>query len=186
MEHIYKNASFGEDWFTYPKLYSSFIDHVKDNSIIVEVGCWKGKSTAYLAVEAINSNKNIKIHAVDTWEGSGNEQYHMNDEYVKTNTLYDLFLRNIDPVDSVIIPIRMESLKAAQLYSDNTIDVVFIDANHEYKYVLDDIEAWLPKVKSGGILAGHDYGWEGVKRAVHEKLGNNIFTQEECWIYHKK
>lgn len=185
MEHIYKQSSFGEDWFTYPQLYSWFVNTVPNNSIIVEVGCWKGKSTAYLAVEVINSNKNIKIHAVDTWEGSPNEQIHINDEYVKTNTLYDLFLKNIEPVESVIIPLRMNSIEASKLHSDSSIDIVFIDANHAYEYVIKDIEAWLPKIKPGGILAGHDYGWSGVNRAVHEKFGNNILTQEECWVYKK-
>lgn len=185
MEHIYKHPNFGEDWFTYPELYSQFVNIVPNNSVIVEVGCWKGKSTAYLAVEIINSNKNIKIHAVDTWEGSPNEEYHTKDEYVKSNTLYDLFLNNVKPVESVIIPLKMDSVEASKLYTDNTIDVVFIDANHAYEYVIKDIKAWLPKIKSGGILAGHDYGWTGVNKAVHELLGNNITTQEGCWIYKK-
>jgi hypothetical protein len=61
MEHIYKNLNFGEDWFEYPRLYSFFVSSLPDDSAIVEVGSWKGKSTAYLAVEIINSAKNIKV-----------------------------------------------------------------------------------------------------------------------------
>jgi len=68
MNHIYTQPQFGENWFTYPNLYSRFVQILKDGSTIVEVGSWKGKSTAYLAVEIINSGKNIELHAVDTMQ----------------------------------------------------------------------------------------------------------------------
>jgi hypothetical protein len=46
---------------------------------------------------------------------------------------------------------------------------VYIDANHTHEEVKKDIQAWLPKIKKGGIISGHDYGgWEGVTQAVNE------------------
>ena len=48
-----------------------------------------------------------------------------------------------------------------------------------------DIQAWLPKIKSGGVLAGHDYGWNDVTRAVHEVLNTSVAADpwgEGCWI----
>lgn len=182
MEHIYNQPQFGENWFTYPNLYSRFVRELEDGSKIVEVGCWKGKSIAYLAVEVINSGKDIKIDAVDTWKGTPDEEDHQNDVYVKTNKLYELFLSNISPISQVIRPIRMNSVEASTLYEDNSIDVVFIDAGHLYEDVKSDIIAWKPKIKKGGYLAGHDYLFPSVLKAVNEIFGP-IENSENCWIY---
>jgi hypothetical protein len=185
MNHIYEQPQFGENWFTYPNLYSGFVRFLPENSTIVEVGCWKGKSVSYLAVEVINSGKKISIHAVDTWKGSVNEVYHQSNSDVMNDTLYQLFLSNIEPVKQVITPIRMASVDAAKTYSDESLDVVFIDAGHSYEEVKEDILAWFPKVKRGGYIAGHDYSWcDGVKQAVDEII-KDISVSEGCW-YHKK
>lgn len=63
--------------------------------------------------------------------------------------------------------IRKSSVEAANDISDNSLDAVFVDANHEFKYVLEDLYAWWNKVKSGGVMAGDDYWMSDVKRAVH-------------------
>lgn len=65
------------------------------------------------------------------------------------------------------------SVEVASFLPDNFFDFVFIDANHKYQYVLEDIRAWYPKVRKGGILSGHDYyesesGRMGVVKAVNE------------------
>lgn len=185
MKHIYEQPQFGENWFTFPKLYSYFVNQLQSGSKMVEVGCWKGKSIAYLGVEILNSGKDIKVDAVDTWSEMESEAYHKTDTYVKTNTLYQLFLANISPISKVINPVRMTSLDAAKTYEDNSLDVVFIDACHGYECVKNDITAWLPKVKFGGHLAGHDYSWSAdVKKAVDE-LVRPIHETEGCWVYKK-
>ena len=187
MNHIYDLPEFGENWFSYPNLYKSMVEKFSSGSKFVEVGSWKGKSAAYLAVEIVNSNKNISLDCVDTWVGS-NEDAHTNDFYVKSNTLYELFIKNTSSLSSVINPIRMDSINASKMYKDNSIDFVFIDASHEYDNVKADISAWFPKVKIGGIIAGHDYNgnWEEVVKAVDEFFINKKFlTDEGCWIYEK-
>jgi predicted O-methyltransferase YrrM len=88
-------------------------------------------------------------------------------------------MTNIFPLLGAVTPIRMASVNAAKLFPDNSIDIVFIDACHEYECVKEDINAWLPKIKKGGIISGHDYQWgddkrpEGapVKKAVDEIFG---------------
>lgn len=182
MEHFYKNL--GENWFSYPKLYSSMVDKFNDNSHFVEVGTWKGMSASYMAVEIMNSGKKINFDCVDTWE------YILDTgiDYTKYNDLYDIFLKNIEPVKSVITPIKEISWEAAKLYSDNSLDFVFIDAGHDYDSVIKDIKSWYPKVKIGGVIAGHDYTQPtcGVKKAVDEFFNNkNIKQSEGCWIYEK-
>ncbi len=85
-----------------------------------------------------------------------------------------------------ITPFKITSHQAAELYKDGSLDFVFINGDHSYDIVKKDIELWVPKVKEGGTLAGHDYfNAPDVKKAVHELLGNNVKTYSSCWI-HKK
>ena len=68
-------------------------------------------------------------------------------------------------------PIRLPSVKAARCIEDGELDFVFIDGEHSYETARSDIEAWWPKVSSGGLLMGHDYHRPrspGVCRAVDE------------------
>jgi hypothetical protein len=66
--------------------------------------------------------------------------------------------------------------------------LVFIDADHTYESITSDIQSWLPKVKVGGIISGHDYNHPPVKQAVHELL--NVFgvnnTEGAPWWSMKK
>lgn len=70
--------------------------------------------------------------------------------------------------------LKMNSEDAALLIEDESLDFVFIDADHSYDGVWSDIEAWLPKIRPGGLLSGHDYNnpedvcGPEVKRAVDE------------------
>lgn len=183
INHICQNPEFGEEWFSYPNLYKSVVEKFPSGSKFVEVGSWKGKSSAYMAVEIANSNKNIDFYCVDTWEGSIE---HKNNTEI--SMLYDIFLSNMKPVESYYTPLKMKSLDAVSRFGDHSLDFVFIDGSHEYEDVKEDIKAWLPKVKPGGILAGHDYYIEGtdwfpgVKQAVNEEL-SGFETAEKCWIF---
>ena len=58
MEHFYNNI---KGWFNFDDLYSEMVAKHPSGSHFVEIGCWRGKSTAFMAVEIINSNKDIKF-----------------------------------------------------------------------------------------------------------------------------
>jgi hypothetical protein len=85
--------------------------------------------------------------------------------------------------------IRKSSSNASKEFENESIDIVFIDANHSYESVKNDIDLWLPKVKTGGVLSGHDYSisFFGVIQAVNEKLGtDNIDVKlDATWFYYK-
>lgn len=129
---------------------------------IVEVGSWMGRSTRALA-----DNTPGLIWAVDTWQGSEEHQELLADK--PSNWLYEQFLSNTQDLSN-IEALRMPSLEAAKLLADKKFDMIFIDASHEYVAVKQDIEAWKPLCAPGGLLAGHDYDWDGVKKAVDECL----------------
>jgi hypothetical protein len=162
MEHFYRQIS---GWFSFSKLYDEVVRGAKDGAHFVEVGCWKGRSTAFMAVEIINSKKKIRFDCVDTWLGSTSMQHYPE---VQAGKLYDMFLANIAPVRSHINIIRKPSVEAAVAYGDNSLDFVFIDADHGYQFIKGDLEAWWPKVRVGGIFAGDDFHGKSVHKAVPE------------------
>lgn len=186
MKHFYQESQFGENWFTYPKLYTDMIKEFPNGSKFVEVGAWKGKSAAYMAVELINAEKNIEFYVVDTWEGSSE---HKNNPELQE--LFYIFTENMKPVENYYIPMQMTSLEAATKFEDASLDFVFIDAAHEYEHVKDDLNAWYPKIKKGGILAGHDFyptnpTWGGVHKAVTEVFGTNYtHIDGDCFLIRK-
>lgn len=163
MEHIYKNI---DGWFNFSSLYNDMVNYY-DNATFVEVGCWKGRSAAYMAVEIINSGKNIEFYCVDSWKGDAVGG-------VGKIDVYEEFLQNMQPVIDRIKIIRELSVITSCKFENKSLDFVFIDASHDYESVKQDINAWFPKIKPGGTLAGHDYHIAfGVKKAVDEWGINN-------------
>jgi predicted O-methyltransferase YrrM len=188
MEHFYQKIN---GWFTFSNFYTTAVSQAKSGMHFVEVGTWKGMSAAFMAVEILNSNKHIKFDCVDTWNGS-EEHTDKNSPFYEpllevTDGLYNHCVSNLKPVENVVNLIRLPSLKAVEKYSDGTLDFVFIDAAHDYDNVVADIKAWLPKVKPGGILAGHDINHQPIKNATADTLGevNSIFA-EDVWYYKVK
>lgn len=178
MEHFYQGL--GENWFTYAELYSKMVNTFPDNSHFVEVGVWKGMSAAYMAVEIINSGKNIKFDCVDNWEDTELQKDIPKDMY---DGLYETFLKNIEPVKHIINPIRSLSWDAAKLYEDSSLDFIFLDAGHDYDSIKKDLITWYPKLKPTGIIAGHDYSWDGITKATNEYFkGKQFYQRESSWI----
>jgi predicted O-methyltransferase YrrM len=81
--------------------------------------------------------------------------------------------------------LRMPSCDAAKQFPDGYFDTVFIDANHGFPAMLDDIEAWLPKIADGGVLCGHDYHFTTVKKAVTKKLGTVEIMPGDVWVWRR-
>ena len=79
------------------------------------------------------------------------------------------------------------SLLSVEDYEDGTIDFLFIDDDHNYEHVCMELKLWMPKIKKGGIIAGHDYMVRnkdfGVKQAVDEFFGKeNVTISETSWV----
>lgn len=189
MEHFYYRL--GQDWFTYPNLYKRMVLHFPSGSHFVEVGSWKGRSACYMAVEIHNSGKNILFDCVDTWDGSDEHKDPSLNTYepllLNKDGLYNEFLKNIEPVKHIITPVRLTSVAASSRYVDGSLDFVFIDAAHDYDNVKNDILHWKNKITPGGRIAGHDYDYPDVSRAVHEIFSRaDIEATEGCWVYVNK
>lgn len=187
MNHFFQEL---EGWFgdLDSSMYSKMVEKYPSGSHFVEIGSWQGRSACCMAVEIINSNKDIKFDCIDTWKGS---QEHKADPRVVFDQLYSIFLLNTKPVSHILNPIRMRSCDASKLYEDDSIDFIFVDGDHSYEGVLSDLENWFPKLKLGGTIVGHDYGNEnhpGLKKAADEfsykynismTINQHLFTLEK-------
>lgn len=189
MIHFYQKI---QGWFSYEFLYSHIVNSCETNKkyTFIEIGSWKGRSAAYMAVEIINSSKDIEFYAVDTWNGSEEHLDINNPSYeplLKTpDGLYNHFIENISPVESSVIAIRNTSIEASKLFKDNSVDYIMIDAAHDYENVLLDIKHWYPKLANGGIMSGDDLDWPGVTKAVKEFFGEDFINhQNKIWIKQK-
>jgi len=155
-------------WCNFEDLYLDAVARAQDGDTLVEVGVAFGRSLAFLAREVINSGKRVRIFGIDRWDGTGDGDHADFRAFVKG------MREHAGEEFHYVAPIISDSAKAAERFEDGSLAFVFIDAGHEYESVKADIAAWLPKVKPGGILAGHDYhagDWPGVVRAVHERFG---------------
>lgn len=142
---------------------SDFFILVINFSNIVEIGSYKGKSTIALALGSLQiSSKKRPIYAIDP--------------FVVPPFRY--FKENIEKhgLENMIIPIKKHSEEACDDIPD-TIAAIFIDGNHDYNHVRQDIINYSPKVVQGGILLFHDYSdyFPGVCQAVEEHCNNSSF-----------
>lgn len=185
ISHFYNKI---QGWFSYPTLYTDMVHRFSSGSKFVEVGCWRGTSAAYMCVEIANSTKDIDFYCVDIWHVSPEREI----EEPELKNLYEIFLENLKPVEAYYKPMKLPSVDAAKKFKDESLDFVFIDAGHEYYAVKEDILAWYPKVKKGGILAGHDLyptepTWGDVYKVVEELFPNRYESriEESCFLVRK-
>lgn len=158
VDHFYRDIP---GWFDYLDVYERVVAGLPDGAHIVEVGVYHGQSTAGLCVEIANSGKAIRLDVVDHFNGSEREDWTVPDD------LRARFDANIAPVRHLIRNVHaMKSTEAAALYAPASLDFVWIDAAHDPQSVLEDLEAWWPAVKPGGLFAGHDADWPTVQRAL--------------------
>lgn len=161
-------------------LYGMMVNQATEKSHFVEVGALYGHSSAYMVECMKLANKRFKFDVIDVWDETGVPELKISgdkmlmevigDKYWENrqDKLYIRFLQYMMDSDSIqyITPIRLPSVEASKLYKDGSLDFVFIDAMHTYDGITADITAWMPKIRKGGVLAGHDYDWPEVKRGV--------------------
>lgn len=191
------------EMFTIP--YDQFSEHdenkLRELSLLVEgdmleVGCWTGHSTSILAQRAKDIKKTVIV--VDNFKGNEGTPLQ---EFAKDNAVFNIFSNNMKELGlfNSIELIYKDSDKAHGAIENNSVSLLFVDAGHTYKQVKNDLINYIPKVKDGGIICGHDYESDtydeahvnedyvngkhhGVIKAVNEVLGKVNYQGRMWWI----
>lgn len=136
-----------------------------------EIGVWKGKWSAQLCKD----NPKLHMLCVDLWATY--------DTYDDSRNRADALSAAHQEAVTVLAPyrctiLREASVAAATSVPDGSLDFVYIDANHGEAFVRADLEAWVPKVRRGGIVAGHDYLWRAERPHIQVKAAVDRYVAE--------
>lgn len=157
---------------------------------VCELGCWTGHSTSILA-------RNRKVIVVDNFKGNQGTPL---EEYARDNAVDALFVENMKSMNLLenIQLFSMDSSEAYKYITDSSLALLFIDAGHTYTQVKEDLINYIPKLKTGGMICGHDYESDtyeeahinedyvngkhhGVIKAVNEQLGSVSHEGRMWW-----
>ena len=116
----------------------------------VEVGTFKGEFS-----KTILSQWHGKLYMVDVWNKI--ENYDDKNNHDHTVGIYNECIKNTSEFYERSFMLRMTSEEGSKLFQNNSLDFVYIDANHSYDGFMADLNFWVPKVKPGGLISGHDY-----------------------------
>jgi len=142
----------------------------------VEVGVQAGHNAARILEQCRISN----LYLVDPWAPYVQRDYHWDFSY-----MYPKVVERFKNDDRVTI-IRDTSLNAVRGFQAESLDFVYIDAVHEELPVQEDVEAWYPKIRIGGIISGHDFSqpWPGVVASVltcQRRYDWDLYTRTPDW-----
>jgi len=168
------------------------LEDMSKGGICVELGVWRGEFAQHI-LSILNPQK---LYLVDPWQSQSDEQYNRawyscsQDEINEIHgEVLKRFEKEIETGQVEVCPIT--SLKASSLFEDEYFDFIYVDGNHLYDFVKNDLKLYFPKLKSGGIIMGDDYnieGWwdNGVKRAVdefdHSDLADKTVVKDQFFL----
>lgn len=152
-----------------------------------EVGVFRGQCLSKLL------NSGLRMIAVDLWADLPVDEREKSMEFGHTNyhrhplAEYEAEVRKIASMfgDRCTI-LKKDTVEAAQIIPDGILDFVFIDACHETEAVKADIRAWLPKLREGGYMMGHDRSWPSVQKALDELCPGYETGADSVWYIAKE
>lgn len=136
-----------------------------------EIGVWKGKWSARLCAD----NPALEMLCVDPWASYGayddsrNGRELLENAYQEAKAILAHYHCRID---------RRMSKDAAADVPDGSLDFAYIDGNHGEAFVRADLDLWVPKVRSGGIIAGHDYIYREARPYIQVKAAVDRYVRE--------
>jgi hypothetical protein len=168
-------------------LYDLTQEYVKPDGIAVEVGSWKGLSSYVIA--SVCKEKGATLYAVDTWAGVEDPSSYKNDpsgvnnysEALNDPNFVEIFKKNMG--DLPVVVLKGDSQQLYKEFIDDSVDMVFLDGNHNSPVIDNDIKNFLGKIRPKGLLCGHDHGnpETDVHWAIDRILGEQTVGNYENW-----
>jgi hypothetical protein len=162
---------------------------VRENSwrIGAELGVYQGQTFFYL----LDAFPALQLIGVDHWERTpgpkqDRETGFASYENKPMEEFADQVIARAKTYGERATIIRGKTVAAAESVRDGSLDFIFIDAGHDTESVKADIRAWEPKVRSGGVLMGHDINWPSVQRAVNAEAPGWVELDGHVWFVRKE
>ena len=154
----------------------------EDMRVGVEIGVFRGGFSNWVLS---NWPACTKYYMVDLWSAQDNYRQMDNATTSKNLERMEEARRNVARFGTKAVLVRKSSVEAAAQFEDASIDFVYLDARHTYDAVMEDLEAWWPKVRPGGIVAGEDYMdaeevWRMTATCDWEGIGGGGFPWVGC------
>lgn len=124
------------------------------------VGAEIGVEQGRYSEEICRANPAVRLYCIDPWQAYDRYADHVSQR--KLDGFYDEAMQRLRVFNTVVI--RKTSMEAVKEFRLSLLDFVYIDGNHEFEFVVNDIIQWAKIVRPGGIVAGHDYKREGAER----------------------
>jgi hypothetical protein len=172
-------------WFDFERFYTDLVTVARDGAVFVELGTFLGKSAAFMMLKIRESGKAIRFDSYDIYCGCANlpEEKAMVKHHGSLEEAARACFKECTGLESAGFLHNCDSVLAAERYEDQSVDACFIDADHSEAAVKSDIAAWLPKIKPGGILAGHDIDFPDVRAAVMSFFPQSaVRVVGRCWL----
>lgn len=174
-------------YFRFAGFYDYLLANMPRRATIVEVGCHHGTSLCYLAEKSKQMNMRHKIIGACAGKGVDGDDCLM--DYATTPILLEHI--RAKKLQDIITLIVTDSVRAAAMFANQSIDSVFIDDRHTYQAVRSSLQAWEPKVKFGGLVCGHDrVSMPEVLPAVQDYFGTDeglaYPNDKDIWIKWKR
>jgi predicted O-methyltransferase YrrM len=118
-----------------------------------KVGAEIGVEKGYYSETICQNNPGVKLYCVDVWEPFPGYRDLENNKDADQN--FSKAQKRLKPYNVEFV--KEFSMDAVKHFPDNSLDFVYIDADHKYHAVVDDLFYWSKKVRVGGIISGHDY-----------------------------
>jgi predicted O-methyltransferase YrrM len=175
MEHFYENI---HGWFSYDYVYRDVVEQAEDGDLFVEIGSFKGKSTSFMCVEIVNSGKKIRFDCIDPMKTlSHYAESAKNDPEEWADYHQEGFHERLTPVKGVYNLNVMTSDEAVSLYEDGSIDFLLVDGDHTYEGCKRDIENFIPKMRSGGLIVCDDAWAPDIANAARDAVPEGVEVQ---------
>lgn len=141
-----------------------------------KIGVEIGTETGVYSEQIMKSIPDLTLYCVDPWKAYSGYREHLSQEYM--DELYKTTVKKLKPYNCKIV--RNFSEKAYKKFEDESIDFVYIDGNHDFLHVTQDIAFWSPKVRKDGIIAGHDF----IRTKAHPmRVTNNVKDVVPSYAY---
>ncbi len=186
-EILVKTKATTDNWFSFDEFYKKVVDENPQFKNFVEVGAWKGHSVSSLANRLVKRGGEFDLYAVDYWNKLPKDKELWGEYADQIPLIYNIYNYNLHKakVRGHVFDLFGDSAESAKFFDDRSLDFVFIDASHDFDSVRADISAWKPKIRSNGIIAGHDYHNGGVRPAVELNF-DFVNVLEKCDVWYTR